>query len=258
MNDKFIAIHKIMFAIGALCLGVLFTNAALEQSELAEKYREGYEIQEEFVINNEIDFSDPEPWVDWMDNIEISQSDSDPLEIGETIGAKVLIEVKELPKEIAVHIFHEDMTEFFVGNGKSDFKQLSEDLGRVPSLRYSDMFNVDFEEQEIREGQESYSLNGLGIIELKKDGTYFASVSVKTDEGVIDHYKSKTSVFEVVDPQEIWIKNTLQNLINVAEDQKADTKDALGIAFYAIGTTLIFTGIAFLFSAYESYRMKRT
>ncbi|QLH07682.1 hypothetical protein [Nitrosopumilus ureiphilus] len=242
---------KIGLAIVMFAVALIFATEAAKQVELSNIFREAYEIQEPFEIHNEIDFRDSEPWVEWMESIEISQTNSKPLEIGETIGIQALIEVKELPTEIVVHIFHEDMTDFFVSDEKSSFKQLSNDLDRVPGLQYGDMFNIHFLENDIGEGQETSSLNGFESIEFKKPGTYFASVSVKTNKNIIDHYKSKTSVLEITDPNEIWMKSTLENLIDVAEEQKADTILSIGVAYYGIAISIFFSGITLLIGGFK-------
>jgi len=143
------------------------------------------------------------------------------------------------------------MTDFFLGTEKSDFKQLATELDRVPALQYSDMFSIYFDmtEQDIVEEREQYSLNGFESFTFKKAGTYFATVSVKTKEGIIDHYKSKTSILVIKDPKEAWINTTLENLIDAAEEQKSDTLLAIGVAFLGIGFGIFFSGVNLLFSS---------
>jgi len=251
MKTTLLSNFKIFFGLVAIVIALVFLILAAVQIDQSKIFREGYEIQEEFETINKIDFQDPEPLVDWMNAIEISQSDNDPLEIDQSIGIRVWIEVSDLPQDIVVHIFHEDMVDFFTGNTNSDYRNLAVELDRVPALKYSDMFNIKFDLEKVNEGKGKYALNGMESMTFKKAGKYFASVSIKTNDGLIDHYKSKTSVLKIDDPQEIWMESTLENLINVAEEQKADTIFAIGIALYGIAASLLFSGITLILSGFK-------
>lgn len=244
---------KFSFAIMAFVLAAGFFIYGSTLLSISDIFREGYEIQEKFEEQYEVDFRDPEPRVGWMDEISINQSDDDPLEVGQSLGFNAYVLVKEIPEELVIHIFHEDMTDFFLGEKNSDFKQLAIDLDRIPALQYSDMFSIYFHmnEQDIAEKRDQYSLNGFESYTFKKSGTYFAAVSVKTKEGNFDHYKSKTSVLEIKDPKEAWINTTLENLIDAAEEQKSDTLLAIGVAFLGIGFGIFFSGVNLLFSALQ-------
>ena len=48
-----------------------------------------------------------------MKSFVITQTDDDPLEIGQNIGIHSHIETNQIPKEATIHIYHEDMKDFF-------------------------------------------------------------------------------------------------------------------------------------------------
>ena len=136
---------KIAFAVIAFVMAVGFFIYGITFLSISGIFREGYEIQEKFEEQYEVDFRDPEPRVGWMDEISIDQSDDDPLEVDQSLGFRANVLVKEIPEEFIIHVFHEDMTDFFRGEKNSDFKQLVIDLDRIPALEYSDMFSIYFD-----------------------------------------------------------------------------------------------------------------
>ena len=63
-------------------------------------------------IETEMYFEDHEPLKDWMVNAEITNTVDKPLVVDQTIWLRVIVDSPNPPKELVVHIYHEDLDDF--------------------------------------------------------------------------------------------------------------------------------------------------
>lgn len=226
--------------------------------QISDLYHQEIKPQEKLDDISKIDFEDPDIHLDWIKNMKISQTDSDPLEVGQTLGIHGLIVTKEVPKEVVIHIFHEDMMNFFTSNEEYSFRQITNGLDKILTLRYGDAFHIKFDlsGDDVRNGTESFSLNGFETYTFQKEGTYFAIVSMKTQDEIIVHYVSSSSILKIKEIGNSWINTTLGKLVKSSEQQKVEYYSALGITVLATGFSLLFIGISFLLSSSEGKKFE--
>lgn len=146
-----------------------------------------------------------------------------------------------IPEKIILHIYHEDMDEYFTGDEDHHYRAVASRLDTVPHLRYGDVHNIKF---NLAENTNPSNLHGFESIVFKKSGTYLAQVSIKMANGTIDHYRSVTSIFTISDTKQDWIIDALDKLLGSAEEQKAVNIRTFGYTFIAIGIGIIFSGIS--------------
>ncbi len=241
---------RLLVAVITITISLFFFVSGSSLLKFAEIFQEGYELQEEISELNDVVFRD-NPKVDWLDEIEISKTDYEPLEIHTAINFHALITTKIIPQELVVHIFHEDMSDFFLGAG--DFQTMTSESNKIPPLRYGDMYNIKFDMSENLEEKESatYAYNGNENISFKKSGSYFIIVSIKTQDGKIMHYKGSTSVMKIREYNEGYIDRSLDKLLVSAEEQTVANFRSSGMTFIAIGTGMFFSGLNLLMTSIE-------
>ncbi len=251
--------NRLVIGLLVIVISSVFFIKGWEAGEISKIFDEHFELQEKFVPNNEVHFDDPDPRVGWMKEFTIDKTDDDPLDVGKSLGFHGYIYTKELPEDIVLHIFHEDMSDYFTGTQDYDYRDIANELHRVPALKYSDMFSIRFDLTEFynNEPRDHYDLNGFESMTFEKPGTYFAQVSVKTKSGEIDHYKSSSSVLTIRDPLEEWTVETMESLINEAEKQRVDTISTFGLAYIGIGIGIFFAGINIVFYYLEKKDLLR-
>ena len=94
-------------------------------------------------INSEINFDDPDIQRSWINNIEITNTEDNPLVVGTEKRLHVVVTSKELPEAMVVHIYPEDLREFFTNENDPDgFRVITEKLNRIPTLRYGPIFLI--------------------------------------------------------------------------------------------------------------------
>gem|GEM_PF-3385818 len=239
------------FSTFALTISLFFFMIGLLFFNFSDVTRDFYYIPEKYEETAKIDFEDPDIHLEWMKNLVISQTDDDPLEVGQDIGIHSHIETKQIPKEAAVHIYHEDMKDYFFSNEKYAFRQITNELDKVLTLRYGDVYSIEFDltGNDVTEGSESFTLNGFESFTFQKSGTYYAIVSMKIQNGSIVHYPSITSVMKIKDFEEKRIYETLKIVLKNNANQKADAYLALALSVTGIGFGSFFVGINFWFGA---------
>lgn len=224
-------------------IGALFFNFS--------DYARNDNFMPEYEKPSKINFEDPDIHLDWMKNLVILQTDDDPLEVGKEIGIHTHIGTKQIPKEATVVIYHEDMKEYFFSNEEYAFRHITNDLDRVLSLRYGDVYSIRFNltGSDVTGGNESFTLNGFNSFTFQKPGTYYTIVSMKIQNGSIVHYPGITSVMDIKDVGEKQIYETLKIVLKNNANQKANAYLALALSVTGTGFGLFFVGINFWFSS---------
>lgn len=234
---------------------MFFLVAGFSFLEFAKIFEQGYELQEPIPTSNFVSFSDY-PNNEWLSDVEITTTDFKPLEIHTGLRFHAFVTTKILPEELVMHIFHEDMSDFFLGQGSSDYQQISNQLGKVPTLRFGDVFNIKFDMFENSEKLQSFGYNEFEQVSFKKAGNYFTLVSIKTTDGKILHYKGSTSVMQIRDPVEGYIVRSLDKLLGSAEEQKVANFNNTGLPYIGIGIGMLITGIDLILVSVEKKEKK--
>lgn len=250
------SIPKGFLAIIIITAGSYFFTGGIFDEGLANIFQEGYKIQSDFVPNNNIPFQQDYPNISNVTYYKIYKTDDHPLTAGQPLSIHVYLSTNELPKELVVHIFHQDMIPFFTGVSPADYRGMTSKMDKVLHLRYGDIYNVQFNLTTPKNG-DHYDLNGNSTIEFTTPGTYMAQISEKTNDGNIEHYMTPYSVTTIRDPQVDWTVQAMQNLIHVAEQQKSTNIRAFGMSYVAIGIGMMLSGLNILFSTVEK-RKKET
>lgn len=230
----------------ALVLSVYFFLYSIIFFTMNDVYSGLDSTEAEYEISK-IDFDDPVLEIDWMKNVGISQTDSDPVEVGLSLGIQAYIETNEIPKEAVIHIFHEDMKDFFGGNNENGFLQISSKLDKVLSLKFGDVYHIEFDldGDDVKGTIDNFTLNGFESHTFQKAGTYFAIVSMKLQDDSIVHYKTSSSVMDVNESGDRWINTSLRNLLSESNNQKASSFLGLAFTVLGIGFSLFFVGMNF-------------
>lgn len=239
------------FATFALTTSLFFFIFSSFFFSISEINRDFYYISDKEKETPKIDFIDPDIHVEWMNELDISQLDNDSLDIDQELGVRAYIETKEVPKEAVVHMYHEDMKDFFLSNEEYAFRQITLNEGGVIALEYLDAYSIYFDltGDDVTQGTETFTLNGFDSFTFKKSGIYYAIVSMKLQDGSIVHYPSSTSVMEIRDAEEKEIQENLERILKKSADEKADAYLALSISVLGTGFGLFFVGINFWFEA---------
>jgi len=252
-------ISSYSYGIGgfAIAIGVALIIIGVTVWSIGDIFRENaYENSIEIPVETEIDFEDHEPLKDWMENAEITSSGENPLIVGETIWLRAMVDSPNPPKEMIAHIYHEDVDDFFTNeDDPSGFRQITEDLNRIPGLKYGSIFHINFDMKEYWECTENKKnvkdecnflpqTRGVGI--FTEPGKYFVQFSAKLDDGVFDHRKSPMALTTIKDPKDAWLENQVKDIKFGALLQSADSKNGIGVAFAGIGIGMVFSGLALL------------
>lgn len=253
---KIASYPKFYFSFFVIMIGLVFIVGGLESEALASLFQQYYKIQKDFVPNDTIQFEDLDPHIQGITDFRIDKTDSHPLEMGQQLRLHVYMTTNEIPKELVVHIFHQDMTSFFTGTLQSDYRGLASELGRVPPLRYGDVYNIQFD-LKTPKNQDHYDLNAFQTMTIDKPGTYMAQISEKASNGTIEHYMSPFSVMTIRDSREDWTVQAMQNLIHTAEDQKSASIRAFGMSYIAIGIGTFLSGINLISSSVERIKNEK-
>ena len=79
----------------------------------------------------------------------------------------------------------------------------------------------DLTGNDVKGGDQSFTLNAFKSFTFEKAGIYYAIVSMKTQDGNIDHHPSITFVMKIKDFDEKRIYETLKIVLKNNADQKA-------------------------------------
>jgi len=228
-------------ALTACYLFIVFGLFFIENSKI---FGEAYSIQEEFKPDYTVQFEESDPNVSWMGSYQIHKTvANDPLVTENSIGFRGHVLTKELPQELVIHIFHEDMIDFFTGSPDEDYRDISSKLNRIPAYNnYHNTFSIKFPLTESPScntmNECHYDLNAENLdVNFTKSGKYFAQISVKTADGIIDHQISRTSLFIIPQAIEIWSINSLEAIADEVEGQRA-------LIYFSLGFTGLSGGIA--------------
>lgn len=245
---------KFFLAINIFIIAIFFIITGITAINLSEIFQQYYKIQNDYVANDMVHFLDPSPHISDMTYLSIDKTDDSPLEIGKPIRLHAYITSNELPKELVVHIYNQDMNDFFVGNSSSDYRSLAHQLNRVPTMRIGDAWNIQFD-LSIMKNQDHYDLNGFQTMTFTTPGIYFAQVSIKSNStNTIEHYKSPYVVMTIRDSQSDWTVQSMEKIIHSMEGQKSDSMRTFGWGFVATGMSMLFAGINILFSSVEGIK----
>jgi hypothetical protein len=247
---------RFTFSLSIILLGTVFIIGGIESEGLANVFQQYYKIQKDYVPNDNIQFEDIDPHIYGITDFRIYKTDDHPLEIGQPLRLQVYLNTMEMPKELVVLVFHQNMVPFFTGNSSSDYRGIAAEFGRVLALRYGDVYNVQFD-LNIPKNVDHYDLNGNSTMIFTTPGTYMAQISEKTSNGHIEHYMSPFAVTTIRDSREDWTVQAIQNLIHVAEDQKSSSIRAFGMSYLGIGIGMVLSGFSFMSSAVEKNKRER-
>ena len=251
-----------IFAIG---LGAVLVTIGIMAWSIGDIFRENaYENSIEIPIETEIDFRDYEPLKDWMTNAEIRNTSDNPLIVGETIWIRAYVDSPNPPKELVAHIYHEDVDDFFTNeNDPSGFRQITEELNRVPALKYGSIFHIYFDMDEYwkcTENNENIKDECNFLPQTKAEGVftepgkYFVQFSAKLDENEFEHRRSPMALTTIKDPRDIWLEEQVRDIKFGALLQSADSKNNMGIAFAGIGVGMIFSGLALIRPSFDKVK----
>lgn len=252
IQSPFIIKNQLKASVGAsiIIIGFIFIVNGSGVIKIGDSFVDNVLI-ERLSDEKDIDYHDNADQVKWIHEFRISQTDSSAKVVGMSLGLNGYIEIRESPQEIALHIFHEDADVYFTSDEEFHYRAITKNLERVPSLRYGDIYSIEFNMDDLSVGKESSAINGFSNIEFTKHGTYFAQVSAKLQNGTIIHYHSNTSVFTISDKKQEWIVNALDTLIKSEEDTKPLMITSFGWTVIAIGIGLIISGISLFVGATE-------
>lgn len=201
----------------------------------------------------EIDFRDPEPMREWMEEAEIISNDKKTLEVGNQKSLNVYVESPTPPMELVVHIFHEDMDRFFVDEeDPSAFRQVTEQLNRVPALKYGSIFHIELDTEEywdcIKEEKENCNnlLQNKERIIFPRSGKYFVQFSAKLGEHEFDHRRSPDLLTEIYDPREIRLEEQTSRLQKSIDLLYPLSDRSFGIAIIGIGVAFMVFGMSYV------------
>ena len=194
----------------------------------------------------------------WMKNIVISQSDRDPVEVGQNLEIRAHIVTKEVPKESIIHIYHEDATNFFENNNEDNFYKITDEMGRIPAISVENIFHLKFnlEGDDVKGTKEPFTLNVFKSHTFQKSGVNFAIVSMEIQNGGIVHYSLSSNVTNANEIGENWVNRTLGNLLDESVGQKAMTFLTLGFTVLGTGLLLFFIGINFWMDSSKDEKIK--
>lgn len=239
-----------IFSVTTIFLGLYFIVASAEYEGIANVFQQYYKIQQDYIPNNNIQFEDIDPHIHGVTDFRVYKTDDHPLEIGQHIRLQVYLYTTEMPKELVVLVFHQNMEPFFAGNSSTDYRGIVAEFGRVLPLRYGDVYNVQFN-MTTSKNVDHYDLNGNSTMTFTTPGIYMAQISEKTNDGHIEHYMSPFAVTTIRDSREDWTTQAIQNLIHQAEDQKKTSLQAFGVSYLGIGIGMMLSGFSFLPSSVE-------
>jgi len=238
-----------------MAFSIFFLVSGLSQMEISSIQKEDILLRDNQVTQEkEIIFRDLETFKPWINEAEIQSTDDNALELGSQKRLHVYIDSKILPEELVVHVFHEDLLEFFTTEDETGFRQLTKDLGYVPMLGYGSIFHIKFNmsdyevcsQERIDNNNCSYGFNAFGSGVFKSPGKYFVQFSAKIGKGSFDHRRSPESLTEISDPREIRLEKSINDLRIISEIQNAETRNAQGIAHLGIGIGMMISGITLI------------
>jgi len=233
-----------------IIIGFLFISQGYTVFEISSTF-ENRDILTEPPTYEDISYHDPADQVEWINEFDIRQLDSDPNIVGNTLGIQVSVSVNEIPKEFAFHIFHEDSDVYFKGTKDYHYDAITKKLDKVPSLRYGDIYSVKFDPSQITGEREPYTLNGFSSITFEKPGTYLAQFSAKLQNETIIHVPSTTSVFSITDGKQEWMIDALEKLATEEAINRYLSINSFGWVFVAIGIGLIISGVPLIVNSFE-------
>jgi len=243
--------RRFTIALFAIILCYVFFVSGWSQIEESKIFKKHYVIYEDFEPDYTVHFEETAPQVSWMDEYNITKpAHNDPLVIGNQLGFLSHVNTKELPQELVIHIFHEDMESFFTGSSDVDFRDLAEKLGKIPIYNnHNNIFKIEFpltEEANCNSVNEChYNLNAENMdISFSKPGKYFGQISVKTADGKLDHQKTRLSLFTILEPSEVW-------MIGMAEAMEDEAVEQRSLSYFSIGMTSMGIGFAILFVVFN-------
>lgn len=240
-----------------IVLGAVLIIIGVMAWSTGEIFRENaYENSIKIPVETEINFEDHEPLKDWMENAEITSTGDNPLIAGESIWLRAMVDSPNPPKELVAHIYHEDVDDFFTNeDDPSGFRQITEDLNRIPTLKYGSIFHIDFDMKkywECTENNQNVKDECNYLPQTKEKGVftvagkYFVQFSAKLDDNVFDHRKSPMALTTIKDPKDLWLENQVRDIKFGALLQSADSKNNIGVAFAGIGIGMFFSGLALI------------
>jgi len=248
----------VQFYVGALLIviSIFFLTHGLLQIEISTIEKKDIQLRDNQIEEEtEINFRDTETFKQWIEEAEIYSTDDNTLEVGNQKYFRVYVNSKILPEELVVHVFHEDLLEFFTTEeDESGFRQITKKLGYVPALRYGSIFSITFNmsnyedcsQEQISSGNCNYGLNAKGSGEFKSPGKYFVQFSSKIRNGSFDHRQSPESLTEISDPRQIRLEKSINDLRVTTEIQNAMARNAQGTAYLGIGIGMLIAGITLI------------
>ncbi len=204
-------------------------------------------------INSKIIFRDPDIQRSWINDIEIANTEDNPLVIGTEKRLHVVVTSKELPQAMVVHIYPEDLRGFFTNDDDPDgFRTVTEKLNRIPTLQYGPIFHIVFDLSESPSCDHdvpsdcTYTFNAFGNGKFTMKGKYYAHFSIKDQHGKFEHKETNYYFTEISDPSELKFEKYLADLTHKTDLQKVDDTRSLGVAYLGIGIGMLFSGLTII------------
>ncbi|MGY5148618.1 MAG: hypothetical protein ACW9W3_00975 [Candidatus Nitrosopumilus sp. bin_68KS] len=244
---------RIVIGIMALGIGAMFISGGMIIMEFSNLLKEDI-AQRNYSIDipTRIDFEDPEPLREWMIRAEIISNDDRPLLEGIEKRLDVTVESKIIPEELVIHIFHEDMKDFFTNeNDPSAFRQITKSLDRIPTLGYGPMFSLQinttkYEKCVVDQEICIYNLQATDVGEFSKAGKYLVQFSAKLESNQYEHRLSPFSLPDIVDEKTEKFNEQISKISKSVDEQKADSRNSQGYAFLGIGIGMVFSGVSLI------------
>ncbi|TBR12263.1 MAG: hypothetical protein EPO62_00420 [Candidatus Nitrosotenuis sp.] len=244
---------KCSLGISILVISIPFIAIGLLEINIASLFDQYYQIPDkQFVNYTRIDYGDPNPSVNWLENESVFQSDLDPLQVGNDIGLTISANSKIIPQQLIAHIFHEDLLHYF-SDPDGDYRKQTKEVNDVYTLRYNNIFYVKFNTTEScsqikkTDGEIETECNFSSFTHriLTKPGKYYIQFSTKINNKT-DHYLIPESIFEVDDTKTAYILKSFAEIKQDIEDKKGEALRNLGYAHTSIGLGMLASGITLL------------
>lgn len=254
---------QLSFVMVAIVFSVIFIIAGLQNIELSRIFYEGFSIHEKYVPDYAVHYAEYTSSVPWMDDYRIDKtSDEDPLVIGNSVGFTAYVLTNELPQELVLYIFHEEMRDYLIGSSEQSHGNLTAKIDQIPHYNnYHSTFSLVFPLDETPSCNEvgdcHYDLNAKNLdVVFTKSGKYYAYFAVKATDGILDHHVSKVSLFTVEDPSEIWLRETTDSMASEIGKQRSANYISWGWSFLGIGVSVFFAVIVLLFSVFGRKKLE--
>ncbi len=248
---------QLSFVMVAMVFSMIFIMAGWQNVEISRIFYEGFSIHEKYVPDYAVHYAEYTLNVPWMDDYRIDKTiDEDPLIIGNSVGFTAYVSTNELPQELVLYIFHEELRDYLTGSSEQSHGNLTSKIDRIPNYNnYHSTFSLVFPLDETPSCNEvddcHYDLNAKNLnVVFTKSGKYYAYFAVKIADGTLDYHVSKVSLFTVEDPSELWLRETTNSMASEIAKQRSANYVSWGWTFFGISVSIFFAVIVLLFSVF--------